>query len=565
MKENEIRTILADNLSTFFPELTLVEVEFYLPKTKGTRGYIDILATHKKGNYVIIELKRSENSSRQAIHEIIKYSEGLKEKFSLKNSEIELYIISTLWNELLIPFSSFKVTSSNQVFGFKLVIDDSKKITIESVEALKLAGDRLFSPYQTCRHYSSQKTLKDGISEHKEINQERGLLNFVLIILKSPKIDKNELISHIAQCTKTALEATGIEYDESNSPLRADLLPDSKFVIYQSYLRSPKEHYLELLKENPEYLNEIMQHIKDEEYNADDELNYLEEAALLNSGRFPKSEYVEYAYPSKFMHMIRAQGYEIVEIIKFGSLRDNEIINNEMIINEFEGLTGTEKVQFHGNAHSKSKSQLKEIFENSMKCVENNPIWSGHISHFFSLIDKEKINFTLSTTVYNPFNILISLFRCLKYQTNKFMPCYEINLQFHSESESNKLYYGIITWNGQKPPTLNSLIENYFDGDAFNLVSPLMWGGDINNNLNILNALGLKYSSILVESVKGQEPREQIFKDFEFSLIQEGKLETIYDFVVANIDLLLNLSSLIESHSAGENNEIVFNKRDYQL
>ena len=136
MKENEIRELLASNLSIVLPELSLIEKEYYLPKTKGTRGYIDILAKHKNGYYVIIELKRNENSARQAIHELIKYSEGLKEKLSLKESEIELYLVSTDWKELLIPFSSFAEISKNQVKGFNISINNLKTISIHEITPL---------------------------------------------------------------------------------------------------------------------------------------------------------------------------------------------------------------------------------------------------------------------------------------------------------------------------------------------------------------------------------------------------------------------------------------------
>jgi hypothetical protein len=562
MKEYEIREILATNLSTLFPELNSVKTEYYLPKTEGTRGHIDILAKHKNGYYVIIELKKSDNTARQAIHELIKYSEGLKEKLSLKDSEIQLYLISTNWTELIIPFSSFSESSIHPVSGFKLLIDDSKNISLDKIIPLKLAGNRLFSPHQTCRHYASQAKLEFGITEHEKINLDRGLKNFALVILKSPEIDKAELAKYVELITKQALESTGIEADENRSPISADMLPNSKFVIYQSYLRSSKDHYLELLQENKEYLKETLDYIKEEKLNEEEEISYLEEAALINTGKYPENEFCESAYPSKFKKMINEEGYEIIDIKLFGTLKENELINNEMIIQEFKGLTGSEKVLYQGVADSGSKSQLDEALDRVLLCTENNPIWTGHISHFFNLIFKEQKSFALSTTVFNPFNILISLFRCLKYQTDDFMPFYELNLQFNDKHENDKMYYGIITWNGQNAPELDKIVEDYFEGEQFNLVSPMLWGGDIRNNLQVLRALGLTYSSILIEHKNGTKIKELIFREYEFQEIEAPKFKTIYDFVESNIDFLLYLSSIIESHSLGANNEMVFNMRN---
>lgn len=561
MKESKIREILANNLNSLFPELSLIKTEYYLPKTKGTRGYIDILAKHSKGNYVIIEIKRSENSARQAIHELIKYSEGLKEKLILKDSEIELYIISTTWKELIIPFSSFKETSHNEVSGFKISLNNANDIDIETIDTIKLTGDRLFSPHQTCRHYSSLESLQIGISEHEEINYERDLNNFALVILKSPEVDKEELAEYISLMTKEAIESIGMGKSDETAPISANKLLDSKFVIYQSYIRTNKEHYLDLLKADHEYLKETLEFIEYEQYDEEAELNYLEEAALMNTGRYPKTEYAEYAYPSKFKKMTNEEGYEIIDIKLYGSLKENELIDDEIIIKEFEGRSGSEKVLFQGSAHSESKSQISEVFDKALICLENNPIWSGHITHFSTLIKNEKEPYNLFVTVFNPFNILISLFRCLKYQTNDFMPYYELRLKFNEGNKEDKIYCGIITWNEQKAPTLDEIVDANFKGEEFNVVSPLIWGGDIDNNLKVLNNLGLKYSSMLVDNRNGQILNEYLFSDFEFQKIDEENFKTIYDFVASNIDLLIDVSSLIESYSIGLNNEFIFDAK----
>jgi RecB family endonuclease NucS len=77
--ENIIRDYLADNLSVICNDLSLIKKEYYLPNILGTRGFIDILAKDNKNNYVIIELKRTNEASREALHEILKYVEVLKQ------------------------------------------------------------------------------------------------------------------------------------------------------------------------------------------------------------------------------------------------------------------------------------------------------------------------------------------------------------------------------------------------------------------------------------------------------------------------------------------------------
>jgi RecB family endonuclease NucS len=93
--EKVIRTNLAKNLSFIDSNLILIKEEYYLQNYYGSKGYIDILAKDSDNNCVIIELKRSNQSARQALHEITKYHSLLQQNLHVKDSEIRTIIIST--------------------------------------------------------------------------------------------------------------------------------------------------------------------------------------------------------------------------------------------------------------------------------------------------------------------------------------------------------------------------------------------------------------------------------------------------------------------------------------
>ena len=107
MKESALRDLIAQKISQLKPGLTLLQKEQYIPGKHGTKSFIDLYARDEKGRHVLIELKRSNIAARQALHEVSKYVEQVKQHFGAKDSEIFAIIASTEWGELLLPFSRF--------------------------------------------------------------------------------------------------------------------------------------------------------------------------------------------------------------------------------------------------------------------------------------------------------------------------------------------------------------------------------------------------------------------------------------------------------------------------
>jgi RecB family endonuclease NucS len=85
--ENLIRDKLSTRLDLIEPDLSLISVDYALPNSVGTRGFIDILARDRHGVLVVIELKRSD-TAREALHEVMKYTEILQRERGIENSNI---------------------------------------------------------------------------------------------------------------------------------------------------------------------------------------------------------------------------------------------------------------------------------------------------------------------------------------------------------------------------------------------------------------------------------------------------------------------------------------------
>ena len=97
MKEAELRDRIADHIEVLENGLVLLKKEKYIPNSLGTKGFIDLYAKDEKGNHVIIELKKSDASAREAIHEVFKYVEGVKSYLGARDHEIRVIVASTDW------------------------------------------------------------------------------------------------------------------------------------------------------------------------------------------------------------------------------------------------------------------------------------------------------------------------------------------------------------------------------------------------------------------------------------------------------------------------------------
>src|SRR5689334_10254100 len=120
--EDRIRDLLSTRLDVIEYGLSLIRVNYALPNSEGTRGFIDILARDRHGILVIIELKRSNSTAREALHEVMKYTELMQRERGIENHKIRAIIISTHWDELRVPFSHFKRGWENDIRGYALTL-----------------------------------------------------------------------------------------------------------------------------------------------------------------------------------------------------------------------------------------------------------------------------------------------------------------------------------------------------------------------------------------------------------------------------------------------------------
>ncbi|UQU66480.1 endonuclease NucS [Couchioplanes caeruleus] len=146
MHEDEIRDELAKNLSIIEQGLTLVATNFQLPNDAGSIGKVDILAKDTTGSYVVIELKRSDNSARQGLHELNKYVELMLQQMRLGPADVRVALVSTHWRELMAPFSQAVREWSVDLRGYQLNLEPGCATPVSATEVRALTPAALVGP-----------------------------------------------------------------------------------------------------------------------------------------------------------------------------------------------------------------------------------------------------------------------------------------------------------------------------------------------------------------------------------------------------------------------------------
>ncbi|GGN94206.1 endonuclease NucS domain-containing protein [Nocardia rhizosphaerihabitans] len=161
--ELELRDHLVHHLDLIEPGLRPVQSnEYRLPNSLGAHGQVDILARDRHGMWVVIELKRSTTSSRQALHEVAKYTELLRREKQLAADRIRAIIVSTDWHELLVPVSNMARDWTHDLRGYKLQLDkQGAVVSTERVSLLEPSFEHRVTPIHVIYVCSTEESRSE--------------------------------------------------------------------------------------------------------------------------------------------------------------------------------------------------------------------------------------------------------------------------------------------------------------------------------------------------------------------------------------------------------------------
>lgn len=194
LDERDIRMQMAANLNALEDGLRLIAEEYKVAASDGAGGSIDILAEDHAGRFVIIEIKKSDATAREALHELSKYVTLLRDHEGLGRDEIRCMIVSTDWHELRIPFSYFCAMVDVHVQGVQLAIAADGTFSYEPVEPEPIRYLPSFSPEFDLFVYETMKERKEHLKHMRARAKNLPFLRCAVVLLDP----KPEVASSIA-------------------------------------------------------------------------------------------------------------------------------------------------------------------------------------------------------------------------------------------------------------------------------------------------------------------------------------------------------------------------------
>ena len=404
--EIKIRDYLADHLECLGGELLLVQKEYPLENQLGAKGYIDILARDKYGMYVIIEIKRSEQASRQALHELHKYVALFQAQTGTNAANIRCIIVSTVWHELLVPFSEYCFSSTHSVEGIEITVNEEGVIT----NAQKIVPVRNENAWKICpRHkiyfFSDENSVRDAVVEYKSGLKSLGLHDYCILELKYT--GKNKYI------TPYAIYIAITVLDDSDKKIFT-----RKFEIDLDYVDMNESPY------------------------------YVEENVLAQDYRFISHNGVEIGYPEKFLMMLKE--WSIVEIHRYGKILSSALaVNNADLVALLTGIEGGNILYYHSFSTTRHKRHWDMTKHNSLLALYGNSTWQAGLEWFYGMLQDD---YDVSIDLFNPQNIIGNIYKSAKEKNDSSFPSMEI---ISKSKDKSFIFIGLLTSNS--PPVSNNI------------------------------------------------------------------------------------------------------------
>lgn len=488
MKESALRDLIAQHIYKLKPGLTLLQKEQYIPGEHGTKSFIDLYAKDERGRHVLIELKRSATASRQAIHEVNKYAERVKQYFGAKDSEIHVIIASTEWTELLLPFSRFYADAGFSIEGLRIdVSEDNLDFHAQPVSPLPIVQGRFIAPWHNIYWYADNDSFQKGIASIEEAYRQKGIVDYVIVKLylpnrSTPDERRAALQAQVANLLNVAEPTLAGSFTNISIPVY-------EYVAYTALQILPKSKCMEIIsrdEDEMENVQEILPHMEENEA-----LRYLHES-IESVDPFPQCNYYEIGSPAKFSKLLDLANCTVLGIIRHGIFLRNIVLTDDIICSELEAKDGSTGQKLKRNVGMQNLAQVTNLKEDIATTLESNPVWRNHILQIIEDIKSEFPDSTIDINVFNPGTGIFTIYYAVTKEAGfLYLPSYYILVK---NPDAARLYFGALEASGSAI-TFPQLLQKYYGGCMTALLTTVTWGGSDERDSDIIEDLGAQYCS----------------------------------------------------------------------
>ena len=382
--------------------MQLVQKEYKLDNVMGAGGSIDILARDSFGHLVIIEIKRSDQAARAALHELTKYVALLKSAKGIQPDRIRALLLSTEWHELTVPFSEYLKSAEVATEGIVIEADESGQVTaLCRFEPINLTRPLRLERAQAIYFFDQASCRDRSIAELAVAADQASISDFVIYSVDYSGQNSDVIYPYAAYfafscpCShesadelESFLASTGMEWEE---------------------LEDPGENFLF-------WLGEFTQ--------------------------FERSD-LEIGYPEKFASMT-AEGWSPRVSHRSGRYSSNiAVLSDAALISEAMRVEGGAAHYLFRTASPKFKPSWT-AFKNDLALVLLGcSAWEEILGGFIAQIQAERPDSTISAHVYNPADLVVALAKAFASDDYRYFASFQL---IESSSARVCVYVGALVW-----------------------------------------------------------------------------------------------------------------------
>lgn len=367
--EKTLQQALAANLHLMESGLECLEMEYYLKAPPyGTKGFIDILAKDRHGNTVIIEIKSRRATTREAIHELLKYAEYLKSAKGVNDDELRLCIVATDWTELLIPFSSAYTKMDINLEGYRLSVSDSGNIlSVDRVTPLKLTTERILSDCHLTLWCKNRNDVNQALRIIQNNFSDIGITQYVAAVLQAP----DGFADAERELLRQQMEILGLNTEhlkQYSSPTYGICIASQKYT---------KEECQKII-ESSGYLSARFE--KEFDSNLDNAPEYYLHNMTFYSkiwGGVSAEIDCELTEPTHLRTRLEDEGWQLCQLIRGKSFSDLKLLPDEILVDELKGIcsSAADERLYKQQLNSKNRAGIQKACKKLKSILAMNHFW----------------------------------------------------------------------------------------------------------------------------------------------------------------------------------------------